>query len=221
MAFFPIKTPSIIQRIFKNYVWSFSDSNNSIYLTFDDGPTPEITEWTLNELKKYNAKATFFCIGKNVVNHPSICQKIIDEGHSIGNHTHNHLNGWKNSNTTYFENIERTEKTLQLFSNSGLKIQNSELLFRPPYGKIKPSQAKKILNKGYKIIMWDVLSADFDQKITVEKCLENVIKNTNNGSIVVFHDSKKAEKNLKYALPRVLAHFSGKGFEFKRIALQD
>ncbi len=224
MAFFPIKTPNIIQRIFKNYVWSFSSSKDQkkrIFLTFDDGPTPEITEWTLKELKKYNAKATFFCIGKNVVNHPSICQKILDEGHSIGNHTHNHLNGWKSRNATYFKNVERAEKTLQLLKNSEQRIRNSKLLFRPPYGKIKPSQAKNLNKKGYKIIMWDVLSADFDQKITVEKCLDNVTKNTNNGSIVVFHDSKKAESNLKYALPKVLAHFSEKGFEFKRIALQD
>lgn len=224
MPFYPIKTPSLIQKIFKNYVWSFSDSKNlekTIFLTFDDGPTPEITEWTLNELKKYNAKATFFCIGKNVVNHPSIFQKIIDEGHSLGNHTHNHLNGWKNSNTTYLKNIEEAEETFQKLNNTKLKIQNLKLLFRPPYGKIKPSQAKKILNKGYKIIMWDVLSADFDQKISEKECLNNIIKNTEKGSIIVFHDSKKAEKNLKYALPKVLEYFTEKGYEFKCIALQD
>ncbi len=224
MPFYLTKIPTIIQRIFKNYIWSFPFSKNdqkTIYLTFDDGPTEGITEWTLNELKKYNAKATFFCIGKNIENHPGIYQRIITDGHSIGNHTHNHLNGWKSSNIPYLKNIELADKAIQKFNKSNLKTINSEQLFRPPYGKIKPLQASKLRENGYKIIMWDVLSADFDQKITVEKCLKNVIENTKNSSIVVFHDSIKASENLKYTLPKVLGYFSNKGYVFKRIAQQD
>jgi peptidoglycan/xylan/chitin deacetylase (PgdA/CDA1 family) len=221
MSFYLVKTPNIIQRIFKNCIWSFPFSKNvqkTVYLTFDDGPTPEVTEWTLNVLKKHNAKATFFCIGKNIENHSEIYQRIINEGHSIGNHTHNHLNGWKNNASTYLENIELAEKTFKKFNKSNLTTINSEQLFRPPYGKIKPQQASKLRGKGYKIVMWDVLSADFDQKISVEKCYKNVVNNCNNGSIIVFHDSVKAEKNLKYVLPKVLEYLSDKGYVFKRIA---
>jgi peptidoglycan/xylan/chitin deacetylase (PgdA/CDA1 family) len=228
MSFYLAKTPNIIQRIFKNYIWSFSfskDVEKTIYLTFDDGPTPEITEWTLDELKKFKAKATFFCIGKNIENHPEIYKRVIKEGHSIGNHTHNHLNGWKSSNATYLKNILKCEKSIQSKmknnSNSKLKTHNSELLFRPPYGKIKSSQARKLREEGYKIILWDVLSADFDQKISKEKCLQNVIDNCENGSIVVFHDSLKAEGNLRYVLPKILEYLSNKGYDFKRIAQQD
>ncbi len=220
MSLYFAKTPNIIQKIFKNFVWSFSSSVSDkkvIYLTFDDGPTPEITNWTLNILKVYNANATFFCIGKNVKNHPEIAQNIIAQGHRIGNHTHNHLNGWKTNTENYLNNVLIAEKVISTTGNHqtpNSKLQTNKL-FRPPYGKIKNKQSKLLLEKGYKIIMWDVLSADFDQSITAEKCLNNVIKNTENGSIVIFHDSLKAEKNLKYALPKVLAHFSRKGYSFK------
>lgn len=213
MSLYFIKTPTIIQRIFKNYIWSFPTSKKVIYLTFDDGPTPEITEWTLNTLKDFNAKATFFCIGENIENHPEIVENIIIEGHTIGNHTHNHLNGWKSSNTTYIKNIEQAEETFKHFNFSTFQ----QKLFRPPYGKIKPSQEKKIRKKAYEIVLWDVLSADFDQSISKEKCLENVLKNTKNGSIILFHDSVKASKNMKYVLPKVLSHFSKKGFTFNSI----
>ncbi len=223
MVFYFVKTPKIVQRIFKNYVWSFFTSEKVIYLTFDDGPTTEITEWTLNTLKEYNAKATFFCVGKNIKNHPKIVKKIIADNHSIGNHTHNHLNGWKVNTETYIKNVEKTENSIQSAVSSFQKKtdknqSNSKLLFRPPYGKIKPHQVKKLRAKGYKIILWDVLSADFDQSISKEKCLKNVLKNTKNGSIIVFHDSIKAAKNQKYVLPKVLAHFSEKGFVFRNIA---
>ena len=218
MSLYLIKTPKLIQQIFKNYCWSFYTSHKVIYLTFDDGPTPEITEWTLNTLKEYNAKATFFCIGKNIENHPEILKKIISEGHSVGNHSHNHLNGWKTRNATYLQNIEQAENSIQsIISNSKLKTQNSKLLFRPPYGKITPKQSKKLREKGYKIIMWDVLSADFDQSILKENCVKNVTKNAQNGSIIVFHDSEKASENMKYTLPKVLAYFKNKGYIFKKI----
>lgn len=209
-----IKTPSLIKFIFKNWIWSFSNKEKVIYLTFDDGPTPEITGWILHQLKKYNAKATFFCIGKNINNYPDIFKSILNEEHSVGNHTNNHLNGLKTKNGKYLENILLAEQ--QIETSSKPKTQNSKL-FRPPYGKIKLSQAKKIRKNNYKIIMWDVLSADFDLSISKEKCLQNVIDKTKNGSIIVFHDSIKASKNLKFVLPKILEYFSAKGFVFKKI----
>lgn len=203
MNFYWTKTNRCIKKIFSNYVWDIPDSDNKIYLTFDDGPTPEITEWVLEQLEKYHAKATFFCIGTNIKKNPDLYTKIIADGHSIGNHTFNHLNGWKTSTDAYLEN------SIQWSVVSG-QAQNNKL-FRPPYGKIKFSQAKKLRQQGYKIIMWDVLSADFDNSISNEKCLDNVIKNTKSGSIIVFHDSIKAFPHLKYTLPRALKYFKEKG----------
>lgn len=210
MSFYWIKTKSFIKRLFSNYVWDLPNTQNKIYLTFDDGPTPEITEWVLEELKKHNVKATFFCIGNNIQKHPDLFQKIINEGHVIGNHTYDHMNGWKTETKTYLENIRLCEKQIQksLIENLQSKI------FRPPYGKIKTAQAKIVRRLGYKIIMWDVLSADFDQTITPEKCLENVISNVKSGSVIVFHDSIKASHNLKYALPETLNFLKEKGFLF-------
>lgn len=196
-------------RFFSSYVWRFSSKKKEIYLTFDDGPTPEITNFVISELKKYKAKATFFCIGKNIVNHPEIYQQITTDNHAIGNHTHNHFNGWKTSTNKYLNNIQQAEEVIQQ--------SNKPKLFRPPYGKITSSQAKNLQRKGYKIIMWDVLSADFDTRISKEESLQNVLKNTSNGSIIVFHDSVKASEKLRYVLPKVLEEFSKKGFEFKKI----
>ena len=210
MSFYWIKTKSFIKRLFSNYVWDLPNTQNKIYLTFDDGPTPEITEWVLEELKKHNVKATFFCIGNNIQKHPELFQKVINEGHVIGNHTYNHMNGWKTETKTYLENISLCEKQIQKSSIENLQSK----LFRPPYGKIKTAQAKIVRRLGYKIIMWDVLSADFDQTITPEKCLENVISNVKSGSVIVFHDSIKASHNLKYALPETLNILKEKGFLF-------
>ena len=218
-TYFP-GTPRYIMRFFSKYTWRFFSDKKEIFLTFDDGPTPEITEFVLAELRKYNAKATFFCIGKNIENHPEIFKKIIVDGHSIGNHTQNHLKGWKTENATYINNITACENviTKEYKKLENLNPVNKNLkLFRPPYGKVKNSQAKELLKKGYKIIMWSVLSADFDLKISKEKCLDNVLKNTEAGSIIVFHDSVKAADRMKYALPKVLKHFSDKGFVFKAI----
>jgi peptidoglycan/xylan/chitin deacetylase (PgdA/CDA1 family) len=203
-----IKTPIIIKLIFNRWVWSFSKKEKNLYLTFDDGPTEEITDWTLNQLNKYNAKATFFCIGKNIEAHPELFRKISLQGHSLGNHTNNHLNGSKSTLKEYLLNTEEAE---QYFD------KNDSKLFRPPYGKFSLKQSRKIREKGYKIIMWDVLSADFDTEILNKKCLENVIKNTQNGSIIVFHDSIKASEKLKYVLPKVLEYYNEKGFSFKSI----
>lgn len=210
MKLYWIKTNRIIKKIFSNYTWDVSNSGNNttVYLTFDDGPIPEITEWVLNELKKYHVKATFFCIGDNIDKNPEIFKKVISDGHSIGNHTFNHLNGWKTSTETYIENTKRCEATIQKNSVSNLMSK----IFRPPYGKIKVSQSRKLRELGYKIIMWDVLSADFDQTLSQEQCLENVTSNLRSGSIIVFHDSIKAFKNLEYVLPKTLAYLKENNF---------
>lgn len=216
MSFYWIKTNNLIKKIFSNYIWDLPNIENKIYLTFDDGPTPQITEWVLEELEKYNAKATFFCIGHNIEKHPEIFKKVIKEGHSIGNHTFNHLNGWKTSTKEYIENSNQWSVVSGQNADCKLNTEYCQL-FRPPYGKIKPSQSKKLRQLGYKIIMWDVLSADFDTTISPEKCLENVLKNTTAGSIIVFHDSVKAFPNLEYALPKALKYWAEKGFLFEKL----
>lgn len=175
-----------------------------MFLTFDDGPLPEVTEFVLDELKKFNASATFFCVGSNVVKHPGIYKRILDEKHNVGNHTFNHKNGWHFSTGEYIEDVKKAEAVI------------SSTLFRPPYGRIKKTQSELILN-DYKIIMWDVLSYDFDQNITPEKCLRNVMENSRQGSVIVFHDSMKASPNMMYALPRMLEHFTNKGYTFSPI----
>ena len=210
MKFYWIKTSVLLKKIFSNYIWDIPNNENSVYLTFDDGPTPEITQWTLLQLKKYNAKATFFCIGNNVEKHPEIFNSLIQQGHTIGNHTFNHLNGWKTETETYIKNAKQCEIRI---SNQQSEINNRKSkLFRPPYGKIKSKQAKKLMELGYKIIMWDVLSADFDSSITRKKCLNNVISNVQSGSIIVFHDSIKVFKNLEYVLPKTLEFLKQNGY---------
>jgi peptidoglycan/xylan/chitin deacetylase (PgdA/CDA1 family) len=213
MNFYWIKTNSLIKRFFSNYIWDIPNVDNKIYLTFDDGPTPEITEWVLDVLKEHQIKATFFCIGKNIQKHPAIFNKLIDNGHAIGNHTFNHLNGWSTVNEGYIDNVRMCQTLSDTYHNCELNTEYCKL-FRPPYGKIKTTQSKKLRQLGYKIIMWDVLSADFDQSISPEKCLENVLKSTQSGSVIVFHDSVKALQNLEYALPRAIAKLKQKGFEF-------
>lgn len=210
MKFYWIKTNRIIKALFSNYTWDLptTGSSNTVYLTFDDGPIPEITNWVLNELKKYNVKATFFCIGNNIDQNPDLFKTVIKEGHSIGNHTFNHLNGWKTSSKAYIENTKLCEDSIQKNSPFALKSKN----FRPPYGKIKASQSRKIRKLGYKIIMWDVLSGDFDQTLSKEKCLNKVLSNVKPGSIIVFHDSIKAFKNLKYVLPKTLTYLKENNF---------
>ena len=201
----PIKTPIVVKKMFPNYIWDYPTDNNTLYLTFDDGPTPKITNWVLDILKGYNAKATFFCVGQNAEEHPTIVNRITDEGHSLGNHTHNHIKGWKYKTKDYLKNVEEASK--HIYST----------LFRPPYGQITPKQGKKLIKLGYKIVMWNVLSFDWENTISKETCLENVISKVTKGSIIVFHDSVKASKNMQFALPRVLAHFSEKGYSFKAI----
>lgn len=213
MAFFMIKVPKIIKHLFFNQVWDIPNSENTIYLTFDDGPTPEITERVLEILDKHQIKATFFCIGDNVRKHPEIVQKILSKQHSVGNHTYSHLKGWKTPTKIYISNTEACRMKL----NSQFTIQNSQI-FRPPYGKITPWQSYKLRKLGYKIIMWDVLSKDYDANISAEKCYENVIQNVSSGSIIVFHDSNKAKENVLNSLEKTIETLKSKGFNFEKIA---
>ena len=230
MTLTPTKTPLVVKKLFPNYIWDIPTNEKVIYLTFDDGPTPEITNWTLDILKQYNAKATFFCIGNNIEKYPSIFQDTINEGHTIGNHTQNHIKGWKSKSKEYLKNIAEAEAIIKSQIPSplaiGTKSQKPETLnrsspsvnlFRPPYGQITPKQGRKLIELGYKIIMWDVLSFDWENDVTKETCLDNVKKDATNGSIIVFHDSVKASKNMQYALPKVLEYFSKKGYSFKSL----
>lgn len=196
------KSPKIIKALYSQLTWEMPNTENKIYLTFDDGPTTEITDWTLGVLKQYNIQATFFCLGQNVEKHPKLYQRILNEGHAVGNHSYSHPSGWKTDDTDYFGDINKTQKLI------------SSRLFRPPYGRITKSQAKQLKDQ-YNIIMWSVLSGDFDLQTSPEKCLDNVLKNTESGSIIVFHDSEKAAPNLKYALPKAIENLLEKGFVFE------
>lgn len=205
--------------MFSNYVWDIKSKEKVLYLTFDDGPTPEITEWTLDVLKDYDAKATFFCIGNNIEKHPAIFQRVDKEGHLIGNHTYNHPRGWKTNTADYLLEVQKTQKTIfskTINQNQTPSVERKKL-FRPPYGQITSSQGKKLRELGYKIIMWDVLAFDWKDSVSEEECLQNVISKAASGSIIVFHDSIKASKRMQFALPKVLQHFTERGFEFRRI----
>ena len=208
-----VKTPWWLKKIYPSYLWSVDTKKKIVYLTFDDGPHPEATPFVLNELKKYSALATFFCIGKNVLAFPAIYKRLLDDGHSVGNHTQNHLNGWKTANDIYMKDI--AEAAVYIDSD----------LFRPPYGRISSFQAKHLRSamrgRKAKIIMWDVLSADFDTSISAEKCLENVILNATSGSVIVFHDSEKAFSKLQYCLPKILQFFFEKGYKFDALKGMD
>ncbi len=186
--------------------WGFYGEHMKVFLSFDDGPTPDVTPWVLDRLKEFNAKATFFCLGRNVDHNPEIYNQILDEGHSVGNHTYSHLKGYGTRNQQYFDDIELAGNLI-----------NSEL-FRPPYGRILSSQITGIL-KGYKIIMWDVLSYDYNRRVSGDVIIGNVIRNVRSGSIIVFHDSAKARKNLYHALPKVLEYLSKGGYEMMAIPM--
>ncbi len=204
--FYFVKTPWWLKKLYPECVWQMPGQSKKIYLTFDDGPHPVATPFVLEQLKKYNAKATFFCIGKNIDEYPFLYEEILDDGHMVGNHTYNHLNGWKTDDATYIENIVLAKKRID--SN----------LFRPPYGRATKFQLRLLKQQGMLPVMWTVLSGDFDTGLSREKCLINVVKNTMEGSIVIFHDSAKAFERLEYVLPRVMEHFSAKGFQFEKIS---
>lgn len=218
------RTPAFLPWIFSNLLWRVETNAKEIYLTFDDGPIPGPTEFVLDTLKQFNAKATFFCIGDNIHKHPQIFQQVIREGHAIGNHTFNHMKGWGTATEKYVSNVElcgdEIRETLpiagyQLPVTSNKQLETS-LLFRPPYGRIRPKQINA-LKPRYQIVMWDVLTSDYNQSQSPEACLKGSIKATRPGSIVVFHDSLKAERNMKYALPRYLEHFLKQGYVFNKL----
>jgi len=207
--FYLVKTPWWLKKWYRGLVWDIpaAAGEKVLYLTFDDGPHPVATPFVLDTLRDYGASATFFCIGKNVQEQPQIYRRILEEGHRAGNHTQHHLNGWKTADAAYLEDIGQAAK----YIDSGL--------FRPPYGRISAFQASLLRQPpyGYSIIMWDVLSADFDRALTPERCARHVIRHAGPGSIVVFHDSEKAFPRVKEALPVVLKHFSEKGYRFSTI----
>jgi peptidoglycan/xylan/chitin deacetylase (PgdA/CDA1 family) len=204
-----VKTPWILRKILPSYVWNIDTKEKVVYFTFDDGPHPVATPFVLDLLKKYNAKGSFFCIGKNVQDCPEIFHRIIEEGHIIGNHTQHHLNGWKTKDEDYLDDISKAS------------VHINSVLFRPPYGRLRTAQARKVpaaMNKEHvHIIYWSVLSGDFDTRITPEQCVKNVTLNAKPGSIVVFHDSEKALPRLQYALPLILDFFAGKNYRFESL----
>ena len=199
-----VKTPHAIQSLFPNFIWRIPTDAKELYLTFDDGPIPEVTPWVMEQLGQHQAHATFFCVGENAFKYPELMHQLHNEGHITGNHTFNHLSGWASDRVPYFHNVRRCASYVQ--TN----------LFRPPYGRIRPRQAQ-FLMRHYHIVMWDVLSADFDSNVSEEQCLQNVLTNAGPGSIIVMHDSLKAERNLKYVLPRILDHFGEQGYTFKNL----
>lgn len=201
LSMYTINPPYIITKAYPSLIWRKSKTSKKIYLTFDDGPVPVITPWVLDLLKEEQICATFFCLGQNVVQHPQIYARILNENHHVGNHSHSHLNGWKSHTSIYLADIEQCAAHVK--SN----------LFRPPYGRLKKSQINQ-LKSIYSIIMWDVLTGDYDRKITPEKCLYNATSYLRNGAIIAFHDSEKAKVNMQFALPRFIKYAKEQGFEF-------
>jgi len=206
--------------IFPSLLWNFNIKEKCVYLTFDDGPVPGITPWVLEKLREYDAKATFFCIGDNVSKHPEIFKMILDDGHVKGNHSHNHLNGWKTDCKSYVSNVLKAEMAINEFAaprREHSKSLMAKKLFRPPYGRITPSQIREIEARNYKIVMWDVISEDYNIKNPAHNSIKNIIRYSKPGSIIVFHDSEKAFPNLQFILPEILKYFADKGFEFRSL----
>jgi peptidoglycan/xylan/chitin deacetylase (PgdA/CDA1 family) len=210
MVTYWVKTPSWLKKVFpKKLIWDMPhDGAPTVYITFDDGPHPTATPFALEQLEQYNALATFFCVGNNVVKFPEVYEQVLRMGHTAANHTYNHMNGWKTDNNTYIANIAKAKEYIDSY------------LFRPPYGKIKPSQIRALAKNDarWKIIMWDVLSGDFDRQLSPEKCLKNVLDNIRPGSIILFHDSEKAWDRMSYALPRVLEYCKEKNWQMKALS---
>ena len=211
MSFYWVKTHKFVKWLFPQFVWDVRPADDkSVYLTFDDGPIPEATPMVLDLLQRFNAKATFFCIGDNIGKHPEIFRRILNEGHTVGNHTQNHLNGWKTPLDTYLANVTLCQNEIEKFTHPDRK------LMRPPYGKISRAQSRALRLQGYEIVMWDVLSADYDTLITPERCFRNA-ESCGDGSIVIFHDSVKALPNMAFALEKLLEKLSAEGYAFKAL----
>jgi peptidoglycan/xylan/chitin deacetylase (PgdA/CDA1 family) len=200
----PARTPKALQSLYPQCTWSLPNPENKIYLTFDDGPTPDLLPFIFNTLNSFKVPATFFCVGENIRKHNYLFDELVSR-YPVGNHTYNHLNGWKTANYTYYRNVKKFDE-----------VYPAATLFRPPYGKVTRTQAKHLAKK-YQIIMWDVLSYDYSRNTSPKKCLGNVVKNVKSGSIIVFHDNRKALKNLTYALPRSIEQLLRKGFIFDSI----
>ncbi|MEY4543604.1 MAG: hypothetical protein RL411_1681 [Bacteroidota bacterium] len=215
MHFFTV--PSTIQWLIPSCTWRKEGQGKVIYLTFDDGPHPEISAWVMDELKKHQIKATFFCVGDNLKKFPEVAKNLLTEGHQIGNHTMHHIKGWKHNNGDYLKDVENCENEIREIHEQLDNERAQPLLFRPPYGQIKPSQIKLLRTKGYEIIQWSDLSCDYDKRLDCEKSLSALVKNAKPGSIVVFHDSKKAEHQLKQILPRYLEALLKEGFTFQTL----
>jgi peptidoglycan/xylan/chitin deacetylase (PgdA/CDA1 family) len=209
------RPPHLLRHLFypTHVTWNRPRVDKKLYLTFDDGPIPEMTLFILETLAKYRAKATFFCVGDNVKKNPDIFRKILTEQHAVGNHTFNHLSGWHTPNEAYSQNIQRCQEQMQIAAN-GLPFKSN--LFRPPYGRIKRSQIAQIAT-SYEIILWDTLTYDFDKRLAPNKCLKNAIKYTQEGSIIVMHDNIKAKNNVDNVLPFYLEHFSSLGYTFETL----
>lgn len=213
MNFF--KTPTLLKYLYPGLRWDrradeHDGSAPRLYLTFDDGPVPEVTPWVWDTLAQFDARATFFCVGENVARYPELYRETLRRQHAVGNHTYHHLNGWKTDNTTYYQDVARCSQVMNTHSSS---LNNNTVLFRPPYGKIKRQQIAH-LRANYSLVMWDILSGDFDASFAAEDCLRKSIRHTRPGTIIIFHDSYKARKNLTYVLPRYLKHFAGAGYTF-------
>lgn len=200
-----VKAPFLLRKRYPDLIWNMNRQEKSLYITFDDGPIPIVTNEIRNVLRSYQAKATFFCVGDNISKNRDSFDQLLSDGHTIGNHTFNHVNGWQAPLADYIENVEKCEALL------------GNKLFRPPYSKITGKQSRELIRRGYRIVMWDVISGDFDTKLRPEKCLKNVLDHAENGSIVVFHDHEKAWPRLQYALPRALEHWISQGFTFKTL----
>jgi len=199
-----VKTPLFFKKIYPELLWLSPNVNNEVYLSFDDGPIPNVTDWILDTLKAYNGIASFFCVGSNIEKYPKLYNRMVTEGHTIGSHSYNHLSGWKTKNDVYFEDVRKAGA-----------LANTNL-FRPPYGRIKKSQAR-ILSKDFKIVMWDILSGDFDERVSADQCVENVVSNCKSGSIIVLHDNLKSIDKLKLALPDIIENLLTKGFNLTNL----
>jgi peptidoglycan/xylan/chitin deacetylase (PgdA/CDA1 family) len=205
-----VKKPGWLKKLYGRCTWEVNTTEKVVFLTFDDGPHPELTPFVLDELKKYDAQGTFFCLGRQVERYPDLYRRIIDEGHAAGNHTHTHPDGWRTPNGRYYADILQA------------KEQIASPLFRPPHGHVTPFQVRRLRAAPFdlKVVMWSIMSGDFDPGTSPEQCCNNVAQHLAPGSIVVFHDNEAAASNLRYTLPQILSRFSQQGYRFAALSEQ-
>jgi hypothetical protein len=198
----PVVVPRWIHMLYPQRIWKMATEEKKLYLTFDDGPHATITPQVLDLLHSFHAKATFFCVGDNVRKNPDVFQRILQEGHAVGNHTYHHLNGWNTAGDRYKVDVKKADDLIQ------------SSLFRPPYGRVKNSQANWLYANGFQLVMWTLLTSDYDKSLSKERCAKRVINNLSPGAIVLFHDAEKAEKNMFFALEKVLQYATNEGYRF-------